>query len=852
MKGMLGKDGAARLVAILAALGGVHGADPMPRLAPVRAVAGFYAEHCVRCHQNGTAKGGFRLDDLLQRPTVEGLEDPWRAVLEKLAGRDMPPSGEKVRPSHAAYEVQVLWLRNELEKSERRMSLARPRAQRRLNRAEYNRTIQDLFGLRLWPADAFPPDDVLHGFDTVAEGLNTSTVLMEQYLMAAHEVAAAVTLVHEGAPPERRVVRLGMDKEHSTGFRLFNPNALVRFGDQGKPWENRQWVGNTLGWDHQVHAPGYYRLTLRGKARGLEEGERVIVRLDVHGRRVGVYDSGVPAAADDDPPLLQARVWLEPVRFYSETTAAFTFTYLNGNPFGTAVGETEDYHGSCWQKFVDYRSAHFPDIKPLPGRDWIPPEWMPLEPTDLPIRRIAGLELEIDGPEPGAWPPVGFQRTYADALRRQDLRALLSEFLPLAWRRPVTEAEVAAIEAFAARAADPSVGFVSRLQAAITRVLVAPEFLFHLEAVPPGTARGAYRLTDWELATRLSYFLTASMPDGELRAAAGRGELRDAARMAEQVDRLLRDPRTVTALTDGFLNSWLHLDRLAGAMPEPKLFPRFGDDLKRSLAEEPRAFFAALLRENGRLTDLLDARYTWANERLAMHYGLDRKRIRGGTLRRVELPDRQRGGLLAMGGLLTLTSEATRTSPVKRGAYVLETLFNRPPPPPPPDVGDLIPGAASARTIREHLLRHREDAACAGCHSRMDPWGLALENFDAVGAWRTEESAWEDPSRPEPPGGNNGRASRAFPIEARLELPIQGDASKRLRGLDAVRAELLQRRDEFARGFAEKVMIHALGRGLVTSDHKSIEDVVAALKRGDDRVHALIHAVVRSEAFQSR
>jgi hypothetical protein len=205
-----------------------------------------------------------------------------------------------------------------------------------------------------------------------------------------------------------------------------------------------------------------------------------------------------------------------------------------------------------------------------------------------------------------------------------------------------------------------------------------------------------------------------------------------------------------------------------------------------------------------------------------------------------------------MAGLLTLTSEATRTSPVKRGAYVLETLFHRPPPPPPPNVGDLIPNTASSRTIREHLVRHREDAACAGCHSRIDPWGLALENFDAVGAWRTQEVAWEDPSRPDPRGDGKGNGPRTFPIDARFELPIQSEAAKRLEGLEAVRAELLHRRDDFARGFTEKMMIHALGRGLVVSDHRSIDGAVEALKQGDYRVHALVHAVVQSTAFQTR
>lgn len=827
------------------AVGFARGAEPTPRLQPIQSVRVFYAEHCVRCHKEGKAKGGFRMDELLAKPTVEGLDDPWKSVLDKLVGREMPPADEAQRPSQIDYENQINWLRGELEKSELITASVRPRAQRRLNRAEYNRTVSDLFGFPLRPADAFPPDDTLHGFNTVAEGLNTSVVLLDQYLAAAHDIAAAVTKPYDPQPPERKVFRLVMNAKDQPAFRLFNPNALVHFGDPQRLWENRQWVGNSWGCDQQVHAPGLYTITLRGKPRGLDPGERVILRLDVHGRRVGVFDSGVPSSGSADQPLLQTRVWLEPVRFYSDSEAAFTFTYVNGNPFGTAVGEAVDYYGSCWQTFVDFKAKRFPALK-----NGTQDSWMPSEPPDLPVRRIADVELEIAGPEVGAWPPVGFQRSYAEALRRQDLRAMLKDLLPRAWRRPVTPAEIASIEDFAARAGEASGGFTGRVQAAITRLLVAPEFLFLVEAAPPATTRGSYRLSNWELAARLSYFLTGTMPDAELRAAAGRGDLIDATKLDAQLQRLLRDPRCITALTDGFLNSWLHLDRLAGVMPEPKLFPHFGDDLKRSMAEEPKAFFSALLRENGRITDLLDANYTWANERLAMHYGLDRTAVRGSELRRVTLPNRQRGGLLGMAGLLTLTSEATRTSPVKRGIFVLENLFNRPPSPPPPNVGDLIPNTASARSIREHLLMHRENAACAGCHARIDPWGLALENFDAVGAWRTNEVAWEDPSRPHQRDGS--QRPPTFPINASFELPIMSDAAKRTTGLDAARAELLHRRDDFARGFTEKWMVYALGRGLVMSDHQRIEAATQALKDGDFRLHALIRAIVQSSAFQTR
>lgn len=834
----------ALVAALLTHVHGVSAAEPLPKLAPTQSVAAFYSEHCVRCHKEGKAKGGFRMDELLAKPNVEGFDGPWKNVLDKLAGREMPPDDEEKRPSHADYQRQIAWLRGELEKSELLTAAARPRAQRRLNRAEYNRTVSDLFGLPLRAADAFPPDDKLHGFDTVAEGLNTSVVLLDRYLEAAQRIAVRVTEDFGPRPPEVRVFKQAVSpQDGETGggdFELYDGNAMFYWGGTQDKWERREWVGHTWGAVLRPRHSGRYTVKLFGTLKHFAPGERGIFRLDFAGSNVGVFSS--PAVPSADGLLFQTDIWVD------KPTAGHgvaQFTFVNGNPHGGAVGETADYYPNSYERYRELKRKNFPEHFEKSSDTW-----MPHEPPDLDVRSIANVRCEITGPHHDAWPPVGFQREFAAELKAKDLRAVVAGFLPKAFRRPVSEGEVASITRFAESTAVADAKFEDKLQAALTRILVAPEFIFLVEAVPPGTKRGGYRLTNWELAARLAYFLTGTMPDAELRAAAARGDLTDAAKLDAQVQRLLRDPRCVTALTDGFLNSWLHLDRLAGVMPEPKLFPNFGDDLKRSMAEEPKAFFAALLRENGRTTDLLDANYTWANERLAMHYGLDRATIRGSVLRRVEFPNRQRGGLLGMAGLLTLTSEATRTSPVKRGIYVLENIFNRPPPPPPPNVGDLIPNTASAKSIREHLALHRENAACAGCHARIDPWGLALENFDAVGAWRTHEVAWEDPSRPVP--RKEGEKAPSFAINASFDLPIMSETAKRTGGLDDVRAEMLHRRDDFARGFTEKMMTYALGRGLVISDHRHIEAATAALKRADYNLHALIRAIVQSLAFQTR
>lgn len=818
-------------------------AEPPAKLDPVSHASAFYSEQCIRCHKEDKAKGGFRMDELLAKPTVAGHDEPWKNVLDKLISREMPPDDEENRPTNADYEKQISWLRGELEKSEQLTASARPRAQRRLNRTEYNRTISDLFGMPLRPADGFPPDDTLHGFNTVAEGLNTSVVLLDRYLEAAESVASQVLRTFAEQPPKPSTFFWMANKSADKTVqpvKLFDPNSFLQFGgpDDGS-WDRRHWVGHAWGADLPVQHAGRYKVTARGRPRHFSKGERAIVRLDVDERVVCLFDS--PAADSGSDLLFETSVWIE----RNNGTVPLEFTFVNGNPFGGAVDETVDYYPSCWQRHHDAKGKHFPEQMGKSGD-----AWMPKEPEGLDIRWIEDIRLEISGPHYDAWPPVGFQREFAAEIKSKDLRAIVATILPKAFRRTVSETEIGNITKFAESTAGADAKFEDKLKAAIVRILVAPEFLFLIESVPPETPRGNYHLTNWELATRLSYFLTSTLPDAELRTAAEHGDLTDAGKLEAQVTRLLRDPRCLTSLTDGFLNSWLHLDRLAGVMPEPKLFPHFGDDLKRSMAEEPKSFFAALLRENGKITDLLDANYTWANERLAMHYGLDRSTIRGSALRRVDLPDRQRGGLLGMAGVLTLTSEATRTSPVKRGIYVLENIFNRPPPPPPPNVGQLIPDTASAKSIREHLALHRENTSCAGCHNRIDPWGLALENFDAVGAWRTKEAAWEDPSRQQK--RKEGDPAPTFPINASFELPIMSESAKQATGFDAVRAELLHRRDDFARGFTEKLMTYALGRGLVISDYQHIEACTAALKKGDYRLQSLIRAIVQSPAFQTR
>ena len=368
--------------------------------------------------------------------------------------------------------------------------------------------------------------------------------------------------------------------------------------------------------------------------------------------------------------------------------------------------------------------------------------------------------------------------------------------------------------------------------------LMSPEFLFMVEPGPRGRT-----LTDHELATRLSYFLWSAPPDDELSGLAAKNALRPA--LAAQTKRMLADRRS-DALLDRFTSEWLGLAKLSSQMPEPKLFPKFDEALRSAMAAEPRAFIGNLLRENRPIFDLLDSPYVFVNDRLATHYALPD--VQGGDLRKVALtPEQQakRGGLLTQAAFLTITSEQTRTSPVIRGKWILETLFNRPPPPPPPNVSGLTPDVSKAKGIVEHLRLHRTEPNCAGCHERIDPFGIALENFNAIGAWRDTEPAWEDPARPTK--RDQYAKVPEYPIDTAFKLGgFEGS------GVAGLKAYMQANRARFARGFTEKLAMYALGRPILLSDDKALNAIIDVAAKDDFRMQSLVTAIVQSPVFQSR
>jgi hypothetical protein len=412
--------------------------------------------------------------------------------------------------------------------------------------------------------------------------------------------------------------------------------------------------------------------------------------------------------------------------------------------------------------------------------------------------------------------------------RKQAVRKALTEFARRAFRRPATAEEIDRLVGLVELAEKNGDSYEKGLQLALEAVLVSPHFLFRIELDPdPNNPDAVHPINDFELATRLSYFLWSSMPDDELLGLAEKGTLRKDGSLETQVKRMLKDPKA-RALVENFAGQWLQLRNLNTAAPDPGVYPAFDDALRTAMVKETELFFEAVMKEDRSILDFVDANYTFVNERLARHYGIPG--VKGDAFRRVELPGGQRGGVLTQASILTLTSNPTRTSPVKRGKWILENLLGTPPPPPPPDVPELKEGKEVVLTgsLRQRMEQHRAKAECAVCHDKLDPLGFGFENFDGIGGWRTRDGAFDiDPSGVLPDG-------------------------KSFKGPAELRAILKGRSSEFCRCLSEKMLTYGLGRGLEYYDKCAVDEIAAKVAKGQYRFSALVLAVVESDPFLNR
>ena len=775
------------------------GAVPLPSAhAPDAPAHGPLVErYCVTCHNARLRTAGVVLEGLDLSNVAPGAAT-WERVLRKLRGREMPPAG-RPRPADAEYEALAAHLGDALDEAARRAPNPGRGALHRLNRTEYANVIRDLLALDVDVTRFLPPDDSSYGFDNIADVLRVSPLLLEQYLAAARVISRAAI----GSPAVRATTdTYRTAPDHTQDY----PLDGLPFGTRGGLAARHYFP---LDADYEIRA--FLKRTAQTGIRGLGEAHDVEIAVD--GVRAGVYRVGGPDFYDQ----------IGDIQTVVGVTKAFTADEVLRVRVPIAAG------------FHDVSVAFLKQPSVLP------------EDLDQPFLAsyradpVDGLphvdRLTVSGPHGAAGPgdtpsreriltcrPAGDDEDEAEA--RACAASILETLTRRAFRRPATAADLDVLLPFydAGRAEG---GFEAGIETALRRILVDPEFIFRAERDPDGVAPGtAYPLSDLELASRLSFFLWSSAPDDELLDVAARGALGAPGELRRQVRRMLGDPRSA-ALVDNFAVQWLLVRNLGAARPTPSEFPDFDDNLRQAFARETTLFVESIVREDRSVVDLLDADYTFVNERLARHYGIPN--VYGDRFRRVDVGDENRRGLLGHGSVLTVTSYPNRTSPVLRGKWVLDNILGAPPPPPPPDVPDLEENPVGAvLPMRERMEHHRRNAICASCHARMDPLGLALENFDATGRWRTTE------------GGNR--------IDASAEL----DDGTSFAGPAGLRTVLLRRPEQFAETVTAKLLTFALGRGLEHYDAPAIRSI---LRRAEPRGYAfsaLIEGIVESVPFQMR
>ena len=768
--------------------------------------------YCIACHNERLRTGGLNLvAGAVDAADPSRHSDVWEKVIVKLRTGAMPPPG-RPRPEEATYDTVASRLEADID----RAAAANPNPGRtstvhRLNRTEYRNAIRDLLALDLDVTPLLPGDETSDtGFDNNADVLSISTAQLERYLSAARTITRLATGLTPTGP----------------GFETFDvPLLLLQDERQSEDLPLGSRGGVAVPYHFPVDGDYLIKIELRANWQdyilGMGSAHQLDVRIDgrlVKRFTVGGEDRGRPApvtftiAERGDPEWeaylqtaderLEVRVPVEA----GPRTVGVSFVrnvwepegILKPRQAGEVLSNDESYHGNAAVSAVAIGGPYT-----VTG------------PGDTPSRRaIFTCRPEPEAPE----------EELACATE------IVSRLARRAYRRPLTPGDMDTLLGFFESGRESGGGFDAGIQLALERMLVDPDFLLRIERDPAGAAPGApYRLSDVEVASRLSFFLWGSIPDQPLLDAAERGELTDPAVLEAEVRRMLADPRA-RSLVDDFAVQWLHLRNLEDVTGDPVPFPDFDDNLVEAFRQETTLFLASALREDRSVVDLLDADYTFVNERLANHYGIPG--IYGSRFRRVTLPDRQqRGGLLGHGGLLALTSYPTRTSPVLRGKWLLDTILGAPPPSPPADVPALPERGEGGRTtsVRERLERHRQAPACATCHASIDPPGFALEQFDGLGAWRTTDEF-----------GN--------PIDATATMPN----GRAVAGMAGLRALLLERPERFAGTVTEKLLSYALGRGLEHSDMPTVRAVVRDAAADDYRWSALIGGIVKSPAFLMR
>lgn len=721
--------------------------------------------YCFKCHAGTKKKGDIVLDTFASADAAAKDFKTWDSVLENLRSGAMPPDDEDKQPTIEEREKLIKWIQSEVFVTDPNNPDPGRVTIRRLNRAEYNNTIRDLVGIDFEPGADFPADDSGYGFDNIGDVLSLPPVLFERYLAAAEKIMSAAILNDHKPRSEKIPVDL---------------LALKGGPEKGNTPVSRRVDESDASITVDLPVPGQYTLRLE------VGGPRVGTEATKLAAKLGPQVINIPTLPTEQDMVAKHQLAVNVVAAGKQT-----LTFRVSNPLAQ------------------------PEMK-----------------NGKPVKRMATLKkVELVTPAKPVTAPATQLRLFAPGKGQRDLnvasRMIITNFAARAFRRPLAPMEIERFMFIYRTAGKKGGNFEQSVQTALTAILVSPHFLFRGELQPePDNPKSTMPISEWGLASRLSYFLWSTMPDGELFVQAQAGTLRK--NLDAQIIRMLKDKRS-EALISNFVGQWLQTRNLLAITPDPQTFKDWNRDMALSMERETEMLFEFIMREDRPVTDLLSADYTFVNERLARLYNIDG--VEGEAFVKVKVPDKRPGGILGHGSFLALTSNPTRTSPVKRGKFVLENILGTPPPPAPPNVPDLNdPKRPELKgTLRQKMEMHRKDAICAGCHARMDDIGFALEHFDGIGEWRENDLG--------------------APIETAGQL-VSGEKFGTATELRDVLIK--QKRKEFITCVSEKMLTFALGRGLEYYDRPTVEKIAANADKSGARFSALVIEIVKSAPFQLR
>ena len=831
--------------ASLLAAGGVSSTIAGEQTPVPHEVNTFIVNHCVACHGEDLQEGDLRLDNLPADFASSTTAAKWVEVMDRLNLGEMPPAGEP-EPDVNELRAVASWVAAGLRQAEKQAISTGGRVlMRRMNRDEYIHTIQDLLRVEFLPSEdpkaLLPPDGTAEGFDKVSAALMLDPSLLDNYFTLAQKIADKAIV--DGPPPfetETMRVDFGPDSDARAVQKLTEDlRTIVREDDIAMMGQsvNMRWELQYPDTGRRIPVEGKYRVRFRAAGDPGKSGEPIRMRVEQQHpvESMALEEEFVIDATPDDPQVYETVVTRDP------KSGHWKIEFLNGRELGVL-------NAVYWHAFREGRDAgkegdlatvmRLQARKKLEGGhdgSSIDPVWV--DPSDLPKLYLDWFE--VSGPLYDQWPPKSHEMLLfkgdGEAGDVGYVREILTRFMPWAYRRPVKSEEVEPFVRLVEAEFQQGASFNEGLRLGVAAILTSPAFLYLYESDGAEASEGPRSLTDVELASRLSYFLWSSMPDHELFQMAMSGKLSDPQTLASQVNRMLSDEKAERFI-DGFASQWLRTKEFDKFVPDEKLYSEYSPALGEAMKRESLEFFRQVLTDDRPVHEFIDSDWTMLNEALAEHYGIPG--VEGEEFRMVELPaDSKRGGLLGMAGVAMWGSDGNRTKPVSRAVYVREVLFNDPPDPPPPNAGEIEPNIEGENlTIRERLVQHQQIESCAACHRGLDPYGIAMENFNVIGQWREKQD------------GEDFRRGNGPPIDVSGQLP-NGQAFETF---EEYKALLADQKDRLARGMAEKMLVYALGRPVEPSDRSLIDSLTNRMAANDFTLRSLIEGLVLSETFTSK